>query len=57
MEPKDIVGIGVLLVCSHLLITLLSSIWLVPLGLFVMVVGLLLYAFEQYHDNRLRTRS
>ncbi len=57
MESKDIVAVGVLLVLIPVVLNLLSSIWLIPIGLFVLLIGVLLYLFEQYHERRISSES
>ncbi|MFD1640392.1 hypothetical protein [Halohasta litorea] len=57
MVPETLVRIGVLLVAIPVLLALLSAAWLwVPLGLFVLVVGILLSLFKKHHENRLDGR-
>jgi len=57
MSPKHLIWVGGLLIAIPLLLTLLSAarIW-IPIGLFVLVIGLLLYGFKNYHDKRMRDR-
>lgn len=57
MESKDIVAVGVLLILIPVVLNLLSSIWLIPIGLFVLFIGVLLYLFEQYHKRRISSES
>ncbi|MBP1900867.1 Flp pilus assembly protein TadB [Halorubrum trapanicum] len=56
MEPKDIVAAGILLVFVSLLLALLTSVWIIPLGLFVSFVGLLLYLFKRHHERRMDSK-
>ena len=57
MEPKDIVAVGILLVLIPLVLTLLSSIWIIPIGLFILFIGISLYLFKQYHERRMSSES
>ena len=56
MEPKDIVAAGILLVFVSLLLALLTSVWIIPLGLFISFVGLLLYLFNRHHERRMDSK-
>jgi len=53
MEPKDIVAFGILLIFVSLLLTLLTSVWIIPIGLVISLVGILLYVFKRYHERRI----
>jgi len=53
MDPTEIIGIGLLLIALSFLVALLSSGILIPVGLLVVLVGIGLYGFKQYHDRRL----
>ncbi|QWC20208.1 hypothetical protein [Halorubrum sp. 2020YC2] len=53
MGPKDIVAVGVTIVLASLLLTLLTSIWIVPIGLFISLVGALLYLLKRHHERRM----
>jgi uncharacterized membrane protein len=57
MESKDIAVVGVLLILIPVVLNLLSSIWLIPIGVFVLFIGVLLYLFEQYHERRIGSES
>lgn len=57
MEPKDIVAVGILLILIPLILTLLTSIWIIPVGLFILFVGILLYLFKQYHERRMDSET
>lgn len=57
MEPKDIVAVGILLIVISLLLTILTSIWIVPIGLFISIIGILLYLFKQYHERRIDSKQ
>jgi len=57
MEPKDIIAVGILLVLIPLILTLLSSIWIIPIGLFILFIGVSLYLFKQYHERRMSSES
>lgn len=57
MEPKDIVAVGILLIFSSLLLSLLTSIWIIPIGLFISSIGLLLYLFKKYHERRIDSKQ
>jgi len=56
MEPKDIVAVGILLILLSLLLTLLTSIWIIPIGLFISIIGILLYLFKQYHERKIDSK-
>jgi Flp pilus assembly protein TadB len=57
MDPEDIIAVGALLIVIPFLIALLSSIWIVPLGVFVFGVGFLLYLFKKYHLRRMNAKA
>lgn len=56
MEPKDIVAVGISLIFISFLLTLLTSIWIIPIGLFISVIGILLYLFKIYHERRIDSK-
>ena len=53
MTPSDIIGAGLLLIGLSFLVALLGSGLLVPVGVLVLLVGIGLYLFKQYHERRL----
>ncbi|MFW6318158.1 MAG: hypothetical protein ACOC06_06790 [Halorubrum sp.] len=57
MVPKHLIWIGGLLIAIPLLLALVSAAWIwVPIGLFVLGIGVVLYGFKKYHERRMRDR-
>ena len=52
MKPLHIAAIGAILLVAPFVISLVEMLWL-PLGVMLLVVGLVLHLVQKYHEGRI----